>query len=594
MFCARNIASREPAYIRADLSGLIDGDELIFKTGRRTYTLRKGDTIDDERWFNEPPYSLDWKSITYRPVSPWKICFIYDMSLIEEACESDDTNDQLVYFAEPSKVPAHTARCCSKGSPPNPPGISVQTTRSSETNETVQLIQNEQAGCMHLADAFTMGAEITYIQPSTNYKYMIIFGGSSKGNRIGSVRRVGDSLGRRLKAGRYRKISAESQELVLGQGASTGARALAGATCGGDAGGAPCDFPFFYNLVMYSECTDVDSADGKPWCYTTNPGKWGTCDCTPAPEIPTPSGDSRLAAYWDYGVCGPRGDDYNWEWCNERSFECQAEVKTELCQSGSAKLINLYGTGESDPWNINIDGCDYAYYAQYECSEASDDLGQWYYTDTVVQYFKDGQDCNGGQMESVVAFVCGDETKVESVEVKSDCLHRFVVQVAGLCCGCHVSPATISHRFTGSGMDGQLSGTLSPSLGFDWSIFEVTTFGTGSSTSVQLVFDVVETKAYLDANPKALRTEVFSESSIQGGSCVASDGTTVLYKAHVTYQCGTTTSLLWKKGQDPCVQTFTATYRNYCCPGTAQVEPYARQACPILTSSLNFFAGRGR
>jgi hypothetical protein len=191
-------------------------------------------------------------------------------------------------------------------------------------------------------------------------------------------------------------------------------------------------------------------------------------------------------------------------------------------------------------------------------------------------------------MESVVAFVCGDETKVESVEVKSDCLHRFVVQVAGLCCGCHVSPATISHRFTGSGMDGQLSGTLSPSLGFDWSIFEVTTFGTGSPTSVQLVFDVGETKAYLDANPKALRTEVFSESSIQGGSCVASDGTTVLYKAHVTYQCGTTTSLLWKKGQDPCVQTFTATYRNYCCPGTAQVEPYARQACPILTSSLNF------
>jgi len=145
-------------------------------------------------------------------------------------------------------------------------------------------------------------------------------------------------------------------------------------TCGGDAGGAPCQFPFSYKGTQYSACTTKDSGDrGLPWCYTTKAGKWGTCTCTPAPSITIPAGDSKLTAYYDYGLCGPHGDDYNWDWCQKQSFQCAEKVSTALCTSGKAKLVKTYGNGgssdPSNPWNINIGGCDYAYYAQYACEE---------------------------------------------------------------------------------------------------------------------------------------------------------------------------------------------------------------------------------
>merc|ERR1719253_63732 len=155
------------------------------------------------------------------------------------------------------------------------------------------------------------------------------------------------------------------------------------ATCGGDAGGAPCLFPFTYNGKEYTECTTIDSGDrGLPWCFTDPRNKWGTCTCTPSPSIPKPTGDDKIVAYWDYGNCGPQGNDYNWDWCSQASFKCDQEVSTNLCGSGKAELVKALGdktkvSGYNTlrdppaPWNINIDGCDFAYYAQYKCIDTA-------------------------------------------------------------------------------------------------------------------------------------------------------------------------------------------------------------------------------
>ena len=52
-----------------------------------------------------------------------------------------------------------------------------------------------------------------------------------------------------------------------------------GRTTGGNSGGAHCVFPFAYQGVTYSKCTDVNH--DKPWCATTedytSPGLWGDC-----------------------------------------------------------------------------------------------------------------------------------------------------------------------------------------------------------------------------------------------------------------------------------------------------------------------------
>lgn len=77
--------------------------------------------------------------------------------------------------------------------------------------------------------------------------------------------------------------------------------------------------------------------------------------------------DTRLAAYWDYGACGPGGNDQNWRWCGWTSACPQAvSVSEDVCVSGSAFLV------DKKTFMI-IDGCPYAYYAQYVCGDAPDD-----------------------------------------------------------------------------------------------------------------------------------------------------------------------------------------------------------------------------
>jgi len=85
--------------------------------------------------------------------------------------------------------------------------------------------------------------------------------------------------------------------------------------------------------------------------------------------------DTRLSAYWDAGNCGPHGNDHNWDWCNRNAGhpaqECatSVEVATDLCASGHASLESTQGTGECCS-SVVIDTCNFAYFAQYVCSDA--------------------------------------------------------------------------------------------------------------------------------------------------------------------------------------------------------------------------------
>jgi prolyl-tRNA editing enzyme YbaK/EbsC (Cys-tRNA(Pro) deacylase) len=151
----------------------------------------------------------------------------------------------------------------------------------------------------------------------------------------------------------------------------------ANATCGGNSGGRPCHFPFIYKGVPNYACTTVEGANDQPWCYVDAAGSsWGNCNCTNAPPI-TLEADTNLdlVAYWDYGSCGPAGDDHNWDWCHQHSFQCEKEVATDKCDSGIAVLVRTHGTGYNSnyngvtiPWGtVSINGCDYAYFAEYTC-----------------------------------------------------------------------------------------------------------------------------------------------------------------------------------------------------------------------------------
>ena len=80
-----------------------------------------------------------------------------------------------------------------------------------------------------------------------------------------------------------------------------------------------------------------------------------------------------LVAYWDQDSCGPNGDDYNWQWCDERrGGPCKGQVSTDFCPSGIASLKevhgNQYATHNNELQNYQLNGCNYAYYATYECT----------------------------------------------------------------------------------------------------------------------------------------------------------------------------------------------------------------------------------
>lgn len=64
--------------------------------------------------------------------------------------------------------------------------------------------------------------------------------------------------------------------------------------CGGNLGnseGTPCHFPFEHHGSTYQSCTEADN--DRPWCRTAS-GSWGNCDCGyPYDEISTCGGNAQ-------------------------------------------------------------------------------------------------------------------------------------------------------------------------------------------------------------------------------------------------------------------------------------------------------------
>jgi len=145
------------------------------------------------------------------------------------------------------------------------------------------------------------------------------------------------------------------------------------------------EFVTVSSSICASEVATLHSYEGDGTCCNSvtidncNYAYFAQYRCAEDHEVPVVTlpfeYDSRLAAYWDRGVCGPQGEDSNWDWCNRAAghpaTECatSVEVSTDICATGHASLESTQGTGECCE-SVNIDGCNYAYYAQYVCSDA--------------------------------------------------------------------------------------------------------------------------------------------------------------------------------------------------------------------------------
>jgi len=93
--------------------------------------------------------------------------------------------------------------------------------------------------------------------------------------------------------------------------------------------------------------------------------------------------DPSLTAYRDKDSCGQMGKDYQSEWCHGSEMSelgCKSPVLSQHCETGTATLVSLEGDGKSFSL-VNIEGCGYAFFAQYVCDEASTVTGFCRYGD---------------------------------------------------------------------------------------------------------------------------------------------------------------------------------------------------------------------
>jgi hypothetical protein len=84
----------------------------------------------------------------------------------------------------------------------------------------------------------------------------------------------------------------------------------------------------------------------------------------------------ELTAYWDRGICGPFGEDNNWNLCGQSNFAhgngqvgCQdnISVDTSVCSSGSASRAYTKGNGVDGSY-VDSNGCGYWYFTVYHCT----------------------------------------------------------------------------------------------------------------------------------------------------------------------------------------------------------------------------------
>jgi hypothetical protein len=116
----------------------------------------------------------------------------------------------------------------------------------------------------------------------------------------------------------------------------------------------------------YDWSRPVEGGHGSYLTFVAHPSN------PPSPVVAPVVFDTRLTAYWDAGACGPHGNDHNWGWCGTTAGNCPEEVTVDssLCSTNTAVLHTLSGTGACCS-SVTIAGCNYAYHAQYVCSEHS-------------------------------------------------------------------------------------------------------------------------------------------------------------------------------------------------------------------------------
>jgi len=162
------------------------------------------------------------------------------------------------------------------------------------------------------------------------------------------------------------------------------------AWCGGVVNGnhpaSHCqEFVTVSSSICASQVATLESYEGDGSCCSSvvinscNYAYFAQYRCAEDHEVPVVvlpvQFDTRLSAYWDSGNCGPQGDDHNWDWCNRNAghpaSECatSVQVSTDICATGHASLVETQGTGECCE-SVQIGACNFAYYAQYVCSDA--------------------------------------------------------------------------------------------------------------------------------------------------------------------------------------------------------------------------------
>merc|ERR1712232_46611 len=128
-----------------------------------------------------------------------------------------------------------------------------------------------------------------------------------------------------------------------------------------------CDSWNFKCRKSVNVSTDICSSGRAVLANTKTFNSVGNCTYAYYAQYECEVPDPQLSAYWDYGSCGPHGDNHNWDWCGTWRFRCpeMRPVPTELCASGNAVLVET-------KYFQKIGNCPYAYYAQYACGGAAD------------------------------------------------------------------------------------------------------------------------------------------------------------------------------------------------------------------------------
>jgi hypothetical protein len=142
------------------------------------------------------------------------------------------------------------------------------------------------------------------------------------------------------------------QEAALGDSyfADIRLERLEPATCGGNAKGAPCTFPFRYKRVDYSSCTMADHTE--PWCYVdagvgSFGGKWGNCLCSDVYNWVVSSWGSCLPVHGS--ICGLA--------FQTRSVECisnTGRVMVDSACEGSKPVSELECFSPCAPMDIQL------------------------------------------------------------------------------------------------------------------------------------------------------------------------------------------------------------------------------------------------